>query len=259
MRIARDSAGAGDSAGDGAGDRARVSVTLSWAQSLDGSIAARRGVRTRISGEASLAITHRLRAEHDAILVGVGTVLADDPRLDVRHAVGTKGTVLGVGTVGTVLTDGPQPVVLDAGLRTPLESALVRRTDKKPWIFAAAGAHGGTSERRAALEAAGCRIMSAGVDASGRLDLAEVLAGLASSGIASLMVEGGGAVLAAFLEARLVDRIVVTIGSRLMGGYNPFAQSPLGTLPVDLDDPRIFILGSDVVIDGVPRWPPDSL
>jgi diaminohydroxyphosphoribosylaminopyrimidine deaminase/5-amino-6-(5-phosphoribosylamino)uracil reductase len=158
-----------------------------------------------------------------------------------------------------VLTDGPQPVVLDAGLRTPLESALVRRTDKKPWIFAAAAAHGGTSERRAALEAAGCRIMSAGVDASGRLDLAEVLAGLASSGIASLMVEGGGAVLAAFLEARLVDRIVVTIGSRLMGGYNPFAQSPLGTLPVDLDDPRIFILGSDVVIDGVPRWPPDSL
>ena len=218
---------------------ARPAVTLSWAQGLDGSIAARRGQRTRISGEASLAATHRLRSEHDAILVGVGTVLADDPRLDVRHAQGPS----------------PQPVVLDAGLRTPLGSVLVGRADRKPWIFAAASA---SSERRAALEAAGCRIMGAGVDADGRLDLAEVLACLADFGIASLMVEGGGMVLAAFLEARLVDRIVVTLGPRVLGGYNPFARSPAGAFPVDLEDPLISVLGSDVVIDGAPRWPAPS-
>ncbi|MDA8425906.1 MAG: RibD family protein [Treponema sp.] len=222
-----------------AGEEARVSVTLSWAQGLDGSIAARRGQRTRISGEASLAATHRLRSEHDAILVGVGTVLSDDPRLDVRRAPGAS----------------PQPIILDAGLRTPLGSALVGRADQKPWIFAAASA---APERRAALEAAGCRIMSAGVDAAGRLDLAEVLAGLADSGIASLMVEGGGAVLVAFLESRLVDRIVVTLGPSLLGGYNPFTRGPAGAFPVDLDDPLISVLGADVVIDGVPRWPAPS-
>ncbi len=214
----------------------RPSVTLCWAQSLDGSVAVRRGERTRISGEASLAAMHRLRSEHDAILVGVGTVLSDDPRLNVRLVAGPD----------------PQPVVLDSGLRTPAGSVLVGRSDMKPWIFAPPNA---PAERRASLEGKGCRIIDVGVGDDGRLDLAEVLARLADRGISSLMVEGGGAVLASFIRSRLVDRIVVTIEPRFMGGYNIFTQNAGGWFPLDLADPAIAVHGQDIVIDGAPRWP----
>ncbi|MBN2641694.1 MAG: RibD family protein, partial [Victivallales bacterium] len=98
----------------------RPLVTLAWAQSLDGSIARKSGERLAISGPEATAMTHALRAEHDTILVGIGTVLADDPRLDVRLAPGPS----------------PLPLVLDPTLRTPADSRLVARTDRKPWLFA---------------------------------------------------------------------------------------------------------------------------
>ena len=93
-------------------------VTLAYAQSLDGSIAAYPGVPLAISGPVSMGITHRLRARHQAILVGIGTVLADDPRLNVRLVPGKN----------------PQPVVLDNQLRFPLKARLLQG-EKKPWIM----------------------------------------------------------------------------------------------------------------------------
>ena len=98
------------------GAAGRPVVTLSYAQSLDGSIAARRGFPLQISGTESAQLTHQLRAVHDAILVGIGTVLADDPHLTVRHAQGKD----------------PQPVVLDSQLRFPLGAKLLR--ERSPWI-----------------------------------------------------------------------------------------------------------------------------
>jgi len=94
----------------------RPVVTLSYAPRLDGSIAARLGAQLQISGEKSAIFTHQLRAVHDCVLVGVGTVLADDPKLTVR------------------LVDGedPQPVILDSSLRTPISSVLVKT--RKPLI-----------------------------------------------------------------------------------------------------------------------------
>ena len=88
----------------------RPSVTLTYAQSLDGSITTQRGKPTAISGKESLLLTHQLRATHDAILVGIGTILADNPRLNVRLAVGPH----------------PQPVILDSQLRFPLDAKLLQ-------------------------------------------------------------------------------------------------------------------------------------
>ena len=103
-------------------DRARPDgrpfVTLAYAQSVDGSIARERGERYTLSGPDSLRLTHMLRSCHDAILVGVGTVLADDPELGVRMIEGRA----------------PQPVVVDSQLRTPLSSRLLGRAGRRPWI-----------------------------------------------------------------------------------------------------------------------------
>ena len=95
----------------------RPLVTLSYAQSLDGCIAARAGERLALSGPESMQLTHQFRAAHNAILVGIGTVLADNPRLTVRLVQGQD----------------PQPVVLDSHLRIPLEASLLHNS-RRPWI-----------------------------------------------------------------------------------------------------------------------------
>ncbi len=94
-------------------------VTLSWAQASNGAIAAAGGVRVALSCPESLTLTHRLRGMHRGILVGIGTVISDDPLLSVRLADGPQ----------------PQPVVLDSRLRFPLSARLLARVDRKPWIF----------------------------------------------------------------------------------------------------------------------------
>lgn len=191
----------------------RPFVTLSWAQTLDGSIAAKRGERLRISGPESMAMTHGLRSMHDAILVGINTVLADDPRLTVRLVEGPS----------------PRPVVLDSALRLPLGCRLVAEAPLKPWVLYAAGSGpgdaaqdpGGLEERRRALESAGCVCLEAG--SGRRVELGPALAALAARGVRSLMAEGGGLVLRSFVESGLVDRYVITVAPVLAHGYNPFS------------------------------------
>ena len=118
--------------------RSRPLVTLSYAQSLDGSIAARRSATMALSGAKTIKITHSLRAKHSAILVGIGTLIADDPQLNVRLVTGSD----------------PQPVVLDSQLRFPLEARLLRG-QKSPWIFTNNNAQ---PQREAILTKAGVRV-----------------------------------------------------------------------------------------------------
>jgi GTP cyclohydrolase II len=193
-------------------------VTLSWAQSRDGAIAAAGGVRTPLSCPESLALTHALRAQHAAILVGIGTVLSDDPLLSVRLAPGPQ----------------PQTVVLDSRLRLPLGSRLLARQDVKPWIFCAPQ-HAGLNPQDLqakvrALEAAGARVFTV-ARRSGGLDLAEVLASLGREGIGSLMVEGGAHVLRAFLSSNLAHQAVVTVC--------PFPLEGLRVLEDSVDPERL--------------------
>lgn len=183
----------------------RPRVTLSYAQSLDGSITVCRDEPLRLSGSHSQHMTHRLRAAHDAILVGIGTVLADNPRLTVRLAAGIS----------------PQPVILDSQLRFPLEANLLRGqkepVGRLPWI---ATTERGEPHTANALEAAGAQVLKFAAGPDGRVPLQSLLERLASLGVRSLMVEGGARVITSFLSARLVDSFVLTIAPLFLGGLH---------------------------------------
>src|SRR5512145_1236608 len=118
----------------------RPLVTLSYAQSLDGCLTIQRGFPQALSGQASLALTHELRSAHDALLVGIGTVLADNPRLTVRLVEGKN----------------PQPIVADSRLRLPLSANLLCQHPLSPWIATGEQADAG---RQKVLEAAGARVL----------------------------------------------------------------------------------------------------
>jgi 3,4-dihydroxy 2-butanone 4-phosphate synthase/GTP cyclohydrolase II len=216
----------------------RPLVTLSYAQSLDGSIAARPGRPFPLSGSQSMALTHSLRAMHDAILVGIGTVLADNPRLNVRLVAGKD----------------PQPVILDSRLRFPPYANLLRN-GRAPWIAASEGAD---AHRQQALEAAGAKIFRI-PSTNGWLDLNYLLEYFKMMGIDSLMVEGGAQIITSFLSSRLVDQIVLTIAPLLVGGLrvvDNFGQPPLQRFP-RLRNVSYQRLGEDLVLRGEPDWRDD--
>ncbi len=175
----------------------RPLVTLAFAQSLDGSIAQEAGRPLLLSGPQSQLLTHRLRRWHDGILVGIGTVLSDDPQLTVRLLPGRS----------------PRPIVVDSRLRFPVEARMLEN-DLKPWI---ATANGG-SRRGQLLKERGASLLEVATGPTGRVDLGQLLRRLHDQGVERLMVEGGATVLSAFLEQQLADVAVVTIAPRLLGG-----------------------------------------
>ncbi|HVP20486.1 MAG TPA: RibD family protein [Anaerolineaceae bacterium] len=179
----------------------RPEVTLSYAQSLDGCLSIERGWQTRLSGPESMQITHRLRAAHQAILVGIGTVLADDPKLTVRLAVGKN----------------PQPVVIDTRLRIPDSCNLLSRSEGLPWVVFDGKAD---PARQAELARKGVKLIACETDADGRINLRIAMNKLRQDGIASLMVEGGAGMITSFLADRLADLAAITICPVWIGGLS---------------------------------------
>lgn len=180
-------------------------VTLSYAQSLDACLTLTRGTPTAISGAEALRLTHAARAAHAAILIGIGTLLADDPRLTARLANAQQ----------------PQPVILDSRLRTP-QHARVLQHPLGAWIITT---HAAPSVRAHALSQAGARIIRVNADSHGRVSLNEALAYLSSASIASVMVEGGAQILSALLTHSLADFALITIAPLILGGL-PALQLP---------------------------------
>ncbi len=207
--------------------RDRPAITLAWAQSLDGSITFERGKVMTLSSPEALELTHGLRSRHSGILVGIDTVLADDPRLTVRLVEG----------------EHPRPIVLDSRLRMPLEAALLE-AEPKPWI---ATTHGADPERQRRLEALGADVIRVPADADGRVELGALLALLHERGLESIMVEGGAEVITSFLRAGVVDRVVVTVAPILVGGLS--AVAALSSFPV-LSRPRYRWLGNNLILTG---------
>lgn len=207
----------------------RPLITLSYAQSLDGCLTLERGRPFSLSGEDTRRMTHRLRSMHDGILVGIGTVLADNPRLNVRLADGPD----------------PRPIVLDTHLRIPPGSALLQKKDNLPWIAAGMPVD---PARKQALEARGARVLEFPRSESGRVDLPELLHRLAEDGITSLMVEGGAEVIAAFLGLRLVDWVVITVAPVFLGGL-PAVEGG-AQIAGRLHNPQWVQLGHDAVVMG---------
>ena len=211
----------------------RPFVTLSYAQSLDGCISARAGEALALSGAQSLTLTHQLRASHDAILVGIGTVLSDNPQLTVRRVRGNN----------------PRPIVVDSRLRLPLDCKLLNNNSRGPLIVTRQKPN---PKRRKALEGAGAEVMSLPANARGQVNLAAMLNRLAEIGIKSLMVEGGARIITNFLLERLADYIVLTVAPVLVGGLR--AVSDLGQSDPDhflrVRNPGHKWLGEDLIVWG---------
>ena len=228
-------------------------VTLTYAQSIDGSISARRGTPLLLSCEESMRMTHGLRVAHDAILVGIGTLLADNPSLTSRLVEGRN----------------PQPVVIDAHLRTPLGcKLLVNDACVRPIVCARTPAAGGdgTSEwiaRRRALEAAGATVLECGARGATRVDLRDALRLLGARGIRSVMVEGGAAIITSLSQPAMRDilgALVVTVAPMFVGGLRaigellpPTRDGAAGTAYAKLDVLQLALLGEDIVFLAAPR------
>jgi GTP cyclohydrolase II len=174
----------------------RPYVVLKYAQTLDGRIATRRGDAKWISSEAERRISHGLRAACDAVLVGVGTAIVDDPQLTVRMVPGSS----------------PLRVVLDSTLRLPSTARVLDSRARTIVITTESSSEMGRTALRA--RAVGVHV----VDASPRgVDLVSALQTLRALGVGSLLVEGGARVITSFLAEKLVDRLVVGIAPTIMG------------------------------------------
>ena len=216
--------------------RTRPFVTLAWAQSIDGSIALEPGRGLPLSGAASLELTHAVRAAHDAILVGIETVLADDPQLNVRHWPGRS----------------PSPIVLDSRLRTPPGSRLLASTGVGRLVRIACTA-GADEARVPALAARGARVMRLPAWSNGWVDLGALMAALDASGVRRLMVEGGARVLTSFMRAGLGDYAVVTVAPRFLGGLAAVGALA-GARPPRFAAVTPHRLAGDVVLAGPLVW-----
>jgi diaminohydroxyphosphoribosylaminopyrimidine deaminase / 5-amino-6-(5-phosphoribosylamino)uracil reductase len=192
----------------------RPFIILKSALSLDGKAFARGGASKWITGPAARGLVHTLRAEVDAVLVGVGTVLADDPLL-TSHGAGPD----------------PVPVVLDSRLRTP-KRAKILRGPKHPLVY---------SCKAGRLKGAEVVRVSA---TGGRPDLKAVLFDLASRGLGTLLVEGGPTVQASFLALGYVDEVYAFFSPKLLGGVDDPNAAPR------LAQPRLSRVGSDFLFCG---------
>lgn len=218
-------------------------VTLKAAVTLDGRMASRTGDSKWVTGELARAHAHRMRDRSDAVMVGVGTVLADDPALTVRLVRGRD----------------PLRVVLDSTLQTPVDSQLVRTAAQVPTLVF----HGSdyNTERATALRQAGVTLKQVARGQAG-LDLHAVLVELGAQGVVRLLVEGGPTLHGSLLDAGLVDRAAVFVAPRILADSSAM---PLAIARPRLQMAEAFALqaptrrsfGDDLLIEGALARPND--
>jgi diaminohydroxyphosphoribosylaminopyrimidine deaminase/5-amino-6-(5-phosphoribosylamino)uracil reductase len=221
--------------------RGRPWVIAKWAMSLDGRLAAGPGQDRWISSAESRGLVHELRSRVDAIAVGIGTAIADDPLLTVRPAPAPA-------PAAAVGPRRPLRIVLDAQATLPLESNLVRTARDVP-VLVAVGPEAPTT-RTTALEAAGCEVWR-GVAVDRRSRTAALLAELGRRRLTTLLVEGGSTVLAGMFAADQVDEAWVFVAPRILGG-SKVAVEPLSEPPrLQIED--VSFPGGDVLVRGTVR------
>jgi 5-amino-6-(5-phosphoribosylamino)uracil reductase/diaminohydroxyphosphoribosylaminopyrimidine deaminase/5-amino-6-(5-phosphoribosylamino)uracil reductase len=212
----------------------QATVTIHYAQTLDGRIAARDGTSRWISGAESLRFSHELRAAHDAVMVGLGTVITDDPRLTVR----------------LVAAPSPTRIVLDSRLRLPLGANVVSDGAAPTLVATTVRAD---PARAALLAERGVEVLVVAADESGRVDLVALLRRLPALGVRSVLIEGGRSLITAALRARVVDRMVVCVAPKILGmGVDAVGDIGAGNLGEALTFASVETRrsGADLIIDG---------
>jgi GTP cyclohydrolase II len=209
----------------------RPYVVLKFAQTLDGRIATSTGDARWISGESERRVSHALRAACDAVLVGVGTAIQDDPQLTVRMVPGAS----------------PMRVVLDSTLRLPDESKLLT-DDAAPTIILTTNRSDDTRREQVGTGHVGIRVLPTSPDG---VDIVAALRELRDTGVQTLLVEGGARVITTLLKAGLVDRLIVSVAPTIIG-QGTEAVGPLGVTSIaegiPLTNRSIHVLDDDVLL-----------
>jgi diaminohydroxyphosphoribosylaminopyrimidine deaminase / 5-amino-6-(5-phosphoribosylamino)uracil reductase len=221
-------------------------VSLKLALSLDGRIATRTGASKWVTGPEARSKVQELRARHDAVAVGIGTAVADDPRLTVRDTA--------------LLVNGKHParVVFDSRLRLPLDSRLVHSAhEAATWILTGNDAPEAAEQ---ALVDAGCVVVRVPNSAEGRVDVGAALRLLASQGVVSILVEGGAELAGSLLATRLADELHAFIAPILLGprgrpGAVDWAGPDTPTEAPRIVDPRWELCGRDAYVNGPLAFP----
>jgi diaminohydroxyphosphoribosylaminopyrimidine deaminase/5-amino-6-(5-phosphoribosylamino)uracil reductase len=204
----------------------RPYVTLKWAQTADGRVAGPGGERLQISTAASRELVHELRSRVGGILVGVNTVLADDPLLNARYARGPRD---------------PARFILDRDLRTPLDAQLVKDRSASTNIFCSRSTDGGFRHRRDALQEAGVNTTIVATDAEGRIRLADVLERIKGMFCNELLVESGPTLAASCFRDNLADRLWIFRSPKVVD--DPTAPSAAAIPPHFLETARLNLDG----------------
>ncbi|PLT45595.1 bifunctional diaminohydroxyphosphoribosylaminopyrimidine deaminase/5-amino-6-(5-phosphoribosylamino)uracil reductase RibD [Paenibacillus sp. FSL W8-1187] len=212
-------------------------VTLKTASTLDGRIAAASGDSRWVTGPEAREAVHAMRHRHMGILVGIGTVLADDPSLTTRLSVPGLH---------------PARIVADSSLRLPLDAKLVQDGAAPTIVLTSEAADEG---RAAALRAAGVEVIRCGSGSS--VDLREAMRRLGELELGSILLEGGGRLNGSMLEAGLVDRICLFLAPKIIGGEDApssfrFAGFERMADAIELDDVEVERYGRDICISGKP-------
>ncbi|WP_183568159.1 bifunctional diaminohydroxyphosphoribosylaminopyrimidine deaminase/5-amino-6-(5-phosphoribosylamino)uracil reductase RibD [Paenibacillus endophyticus] len=214
-------------------------VTLKTASTLDGKIASSTGDSRWVTGAIAREQVHTLRHQHEAIMVGIGTVLADDPLLNTRAAVPALD---------------PVRIIVDSKLRLPLTARVVVDRTVRTIVMTSSQA---SEERRGDLEAAGIEVIVCG--SGDKVDLVDGMAKLGALEIGSILLEGGGQLNGAMLEAGLIDKIILYYATKIIGGLHApgtftFPGYEKMADAVQLERVSVDMAGEDICVSGYPVY-----
>ena len=211
-------------------------VHAKWAMTLDGKIATRTGSSKWISCDESRRFVHKLRAEYDAIMTGSGTVLKDDPQLNVRLEGEWRQ---------------PVKIIIDSLCRTPANAKILKGGSETIIVCG----KNASEEKIQLLEKAGARIIQVTTDINGKIILPELFKKLAAENISSVFVEGGSSLLGALFDYHLINKVSVFIAPKIIGGKN--SLSPIGGTGIEkiadavkLDSLHTEQIGCDIMLTG---------
>ena len=212
-------------------------VTLKFAQTLDGRIASAGGDSRWISSEPSLKLAHKLRSLHEAVLIGAGTVMADDPLLTVRLVKGRS----------------PARVVADSSLRIPLKSKVLQEQETASTIIATTSQ--ADSKSLSFFKQSGIEVLTVRKGKAGGVDMKDLFKKLGERNISSVLVEGGAAIITSIIRQKLTDKLIIFLAPKLLGrGINSVGE--LGITDIEsaykLSLIKTYRSGDDLVIEARP-------